>query len=120
MSLFIDYKSDEDEETVDDRDKIRRYVQMKKTMTEGNDSQAVNEEGDEAQHTNAPECPSTDTWGGQAIDSGKVVSYESEYLDSLGPGSYDDTSEDQMQMMPRGTSLEITIMTPMSHWKTST
>lgn len=66
---------------------------MKKTLTEGNDSQDANEEKDEVQDTNAIESPITDTLAGQAIDNGKVVGFKSEYLDSLDPSSYEDTCQ---------------------------
>lgn len=42
---FVEYDSDEDEETTEVRNKVRRYYQLKKTLTVGNDEQGAYVEG---------------------------------------------------------------------------
>lgn len=59
---FDDCNSDEDEETTEARNKVKRYVQLTEEFAEGNNEQVDNEEGDGGQPT----------LGDQPIDSGKV------------------------------------------------
>lgn len=49
---LVEDNSEEDEETTEVRGKVRRYVQMEKTLAEGNDDQGDAEEGNLGQPIN--------------------------------------------------------------------
>ncbi|XP_039132316.1 uncharacterized protein LOC120269096 [Dioscorea cayenensis subsp. rotundata] len=87
---FIEYNSDADEEIQEARDKVKRYVEFKKTIQKeigensgdcGDENQVAGKNGDDQDNVK------------KGADIGKVHGYESDYLESSDPGSYEDTSE---------------------------
>lgn len=87
---FIEYNSDADEEIQEARNKVRKFVQLKKTLHE-KECEKNSDNGDRDQ--GAERDRETGNNVKQVVDTGKVIGYESEYLDSSDPSSYEDTSE---------------------------
>lgn len=89
---FIDPLSNLDDEREETSQKLKSYVEMKKTIQE-HGGECGNRNEDEGNPTNTQSGPSTVGMGHPTAIIGKVTGYESEYMDSLDPGSYEGTSE---------------------------
>lgn len=87
---FINYSSDEDEERNQARDKVAKYIQLKKTIQK-DVCERNNEDGDACRLGNVSESSARNNMA-STIESGKVIGYESDYIDSSDPGSYEETS----------------------------
>ena len=92
---FIDFNSDADEETEQARDKFRRNIELKKSVIRMG-KEGDNEEGEVGQPINTVEGDAENTTNvrrASTAEFDKVTGYDSEYIDSLDPRSYEDTRE---------------------------
>ena len=89
---FVNYNSDVDDEREEVREKVRRYVQLKKII-EDYDVEGDNEDRDGGQLISTEDVTIRDIVAHQDVEGGKVNGYESKYIDSSDPGSHDGTSE---------------------------
>lgn len=92
---FMEDNTNIDEEIKEAREKVQKYIQLKKNMQKEDDENLVGidvENGDERDNINTVDEDIIVRV--VRMQNDKVIGYQSKYMDSSDPGSHEDTRDD--------------------------